>query len=216
MFLGDREPATDVEWEHSWEQAVFEFPKRRSSRSSLALLASFLAHGTILFVLLDRQPIFVKPSSVAWGRQNTSGVLIYAPPRLELAANEHPKLQLHRKPKPAPAPPPAPVEAARAGSQNGSMFSGPAKGIEAVPAIPLAFPDPEIYPWQLSGVQGDVIVEVTIDQKGNVSDTRVLQSLKQDIDQKCIATLRNWRFRPAMVDGIAIASRQDVHFHFPS
>ena len=96
------------------------------------------------------------------------------------------------------------------------MFSGPANGIEATPAIPLHFPDPEIYPWQLSGVQGDVIVEVTIDQKGNVSGARVLQSLKQDIDDKCIATLRNWHFRPAMVDGMAISSRQDVHFHFPS
>ena len=194
---------------------MFEFPKRRSSRRNAALLASFFVHGAILFLLFDRQPAFVKPSSVAWGRQNTSGTLIYAPPRLELASNEHPKLQLNRKPKPAPAPP-APVEAARAGSANGSMFSGPGKGIEATPAIPLNFPDPEIYPWQLSGVQGDVVVEVTIDQKGNVSDTRVLQSLKQDIDDKCIATLRNWRFRPAMIDGMAIASRQDVHFHFPS
>ncbi len=193
---------------------MFEFPKRRSSRRNAALLASFLAHGTILFLLLDRQPAFVKPSSVAWGRQGTSGTLIYAPPRLEIASNAHPKLQLNRKPKPAP--PPAPVEAARAGSPDGSMFSGVSKGIEAIPAIPLHFPDPEIYPWQLSGVQGDVIVEVTIDQKGNVSDTRVLQSLKQDIDNKCVAVLRNWRFRPAMVDGMAIASRQDVHFHFPS
>ena len=194
---------------------MFEFPKRRTSRRNAALLASFVVHGTILFILLHRQPAFVKPSSVAWGRQGTSGTLIYLPPRLEVANNTHPKLQLNRKPKPAPAPL-APVEAARAGSSNGSMFSGPAKGIEATPAIPLAFPDPEIYPWQLSGVQGDVIVEVTIDQKGNVSDTRVLQSLKQEIDEKCIATLRNWRFRPAMVDGMAIASRQDVHFHFPS
>jgi TonB family protein len=205
----------DVKCRDSWEQVVFEFPKRRSLRPNAALFASFLAHAAVLFFLLHRQPIFVKPSSIAWGRQSTAGTLIYAPPRLELASNQHPKLQLNRKPKPAPAPP-APAESARAGSQNGSMFSGPAKGIEATPAIPLAFPDPEIYPWQLSGVQGDVVVEVTIDEKGGVSDTRLLQSVKRDIDEKCIATLRNWRFRSAMVDGMAIASRQDVHFHFPS
>jgi len=60
------------------------------------------------------------------------------------------------------------------------------------------------------------IVEVTIDEKGSVADMRVLQSLKRDIDEKCVATLRNWRFRPAMLDGVAISSRQDVHFHFPS
>jgi TonB family protein len=65
-------------------------------------------------------------------------------------------------------------------------------------------------------MQGDVIVEVTIDEKGNVTNTKVIQSLLQEVDDKVIATLRNWRFKPASVDGIAISSRQDVHFHFPS
>jgi TonB family protein len=97
------------------------------------------------------------------------------------------------------------------------MFSGPATGREARPALPLVFPDPAIYPWQLpSGMQGEVVVEVTIDAQGTVTDTRVLQSFKQDIDEKVIATVRNWRFRPATVDGLPISSRQDVHFHFPS
>jgi hypothetical protein len=49
-----------------------------------------------------------------------------------------------------------------------------------------------------------------------VTDTRVLQSLQQDIDEKIVATLRGWRFKPATVDGAPICSRQDVHFHFPS
>ncbi|HEV2615458.1 MAG TPA: energy transducer TonB, partial [Candidatus Acidoferrales bacterium] len=99
---------------------------------------------------------------------------------------------------------------------NGSFDHGPATGTEALPALPLIFPDPVIFPWQLDDVRGDVVVEVTIDVQGNVTDTRVLQSLKQEIDQKVVATLRGWRFKPATVDGIAISSRQDVHFHFPS
>jgi TonB family protein len=61
-----------------------------------------------------------------------------------------------------------------------------------------------------------VIVEVTIDEHGVVTETKVVQSLQSDIDDKVIATLKNWRFRPASVDGVAISSRQDVHFHFPS
>ncbi len=195
---------------------MFEIPSRRPSHRNIGVLFSFIAHLAVLFVLVRRQPVFVKPSSVAWGRQHTSGVLIYAPPRPEVASNEHPKLRLNLKPKPAPALLPRPVESSRAGSPNGSLFSGPGKGIEAVPAIPLQFPDPDVYPWQVSDVRGDVVVEITIDEKGSVSNTRLLQSLKQDVDEKCIATLRNWRFRPAMVDGVAIASRQDVHFHFPS
>jgi protein TonB len=83
--------------------------------------------------------------------------------------------------------------------------------------LPLVFPDPAILPWQLpNGLQGDVIVEVTIDTQGLVTDTKVLQSFQPEIDEKVLATLRNWRFRPATVDGVAISSRQDVHFHFPS
>jgi protein TonB len=89
-------------------------------------------------------------------------------------------------------------------------------GTEAKPALPLVFPDPELYPWQLANVQGDIIVEVTIDENGNVTETRVLQSLKAEIDNKVVATLKTWRFRPASIDGVAISSRQDVHFHFPS
>jgi TonB family protein len=195
---------------------VFEIPKRRSTTRRLALIGSFLLHCVGVFLWLHREPAFIKPSSVAWGRQGTSGVLIYVPQRLEFAdADARPKLQFKRKNKPAP-PPPAPTESARAGMESGSMMTGPSTGIEATPALPLIFPDPAIFPWQLSGLQGDVVVEVTIDQQGVVSQTKVLQSLKQEIDEKCIATLRNWRFRPAMVDGVAISSRQDVHFHFPS
>jgi TonB family protein len=59
-------------------------------------------------------------------------------------------------------------------------------------------------------------VEVTIDEQGTVTETRLLQSLKPDIDEKVVATVRNWRFKPATVDGVAISSRQDVHFHYPN
>ena len=79
----------------------------------------------------------------------------------------------------------------------------------------MIFPDPAIPSGQLKGLQGDVVVEVTIDDKGTVTETRVLQSLQQEIDQQVIATLKGWRFKPASVDGMAISSRQDVHFHFP-
>ncbi|HTM35656.1 MAG TPA: TonB family protein [Terriglobales bacterium] len=192
---------------------MFEVPQRRPLRRNLAPLLSFLVHAIAVFVWVHREPIFVKPSSVAWGREGVSGTLIYLPPR-SVANNELPKLRFHHRPHPQPKLPP--IESARAGSPQGSASSGPSRGIEATPAIPLHFPDPDIYPWQLSGVKGDVVVEVTIDEKGSVADMRVLQGLQHDIDEKCIATLRNWRFRPAMLDGIAISSRQDVHFHFPS
>lgn len=85
------------------------------------------------------------------------------------------------------------------------------------PALPIEFPNPAILPWQIpSGVEGTVIVEVTIDALGNVTETRVLKGLGHGIEEKVVAALRNWRFRPAMRDGRAIPSQQDVYFHFPS
>lgn len=197
---------------------MFEVPKPRKSRARASLLCSFAFHCLLVFLWLSRPPIFVQPSSVAWGLRGTSDSIVYFATAVTRSEKQSKKLQYHSKPKPKAKsePPQTSEETARAGMADGSMFNGPATGTEATPALPLVFPDPEIYPWQLKGVQGDVIVEVTIDEKGNVTNTRVLQSLQQDVDEKVIATLRNWRFRPALVDGIAISSRQDVHFHFPS
>jgi protein TonB len=65
-------------------------------------------------------------------------------------------------------------------------------------------------------LNGDVIVEITIDEHGNITETKILQALGFGLEEKVLAALRNWRFHPATLDGVAIASRQDVHFHFPS
>jgi TonB family protein len=196
---------------------MFDLAKRRNTRRNRALLASFLIHGVVLYCWLHRAPWFVRPSTVAWGHYGQSDTLVYFP-RAELQESAE-KTQLHLSPKhkaPKKAPQ-IPVQSARRGSPAGSSFNGSTEGTEAMPAIPLVFPDPTIYPWELrNGLQGDVVVEVTIDERGNVTQTRLLESLAQDIDQKVVATVREWRFRPATVEGLAVSSRQDVHFHFPS
>jgi TonB family protein len=195
---------------------MFNELKRERRSSNAARLVSLAVHGVIIFALFDRPPIFVKPSSVAWGMRGKSEEIIYFA-RVKEPAVIAKKLLLPPKVrhKPPQATPQA-ADALRAGSPNGSLFHGPGVGSEARPALPLVFPDPVIYPWQLANLKGDVIVEVTIDPQGNVTDTHVLQSLKQDIDEKVVATLKGWHFKPATVDGVAISSRQDVHFHFPS
>lgn len=195
---------------------MFEVPKPPNRRSRIALFSSFAVHCVVVFMWLHRPPAFIQPSSIAWGMHGTAEKITYFPPAPQSRAAEKQHV-LHFKQEKKPVPVAPPVQSARAGSEEGSMFSGPATGREARPALPLIFPDPAIFPWQLpSGMQGEVVVEVTIDAQGTVTDTRVLQSLKQDIDEKVIATVRNWRFRPATVDGLPISSRQDVHFHFPS
>lgn len=197
---------------------MFQIPQPNDNQKRMALAASLIAHSVIVFLWLNRAPMFIQPSSVAWGIHGNSANLIYFPRVAE--PTKSPK-KLHFRPKtrqkPAIEAPQQPVESARAGAPEGSLAQGPVTGVEASPALPLVFPDPSIYPWQLpKGLQGDVIVEVTIDEHGIVTETKVVQSLQSDIDDKVIATLKNWRFRPASVDGVAISSRQDVHFHFPS
>jgi TonB family protein len=197
---------------------MFHIPKRGSRTQRAWLLTSFLFHCVLLFLLLYRAPIFVKPSSVAWGFHGKSEHLIYFPRAVseQKQDSKPPVLRLkaeHRVPKK----PESMVESTRAGVPTGSLFQGPVAATEARPALPIVFPDPEINPGQLpQGMQGDVIVEVTINEQGSVTETRVLQSLERNIDEKVLTTLRGWRFKPATVDGVAISSRQDVHFHFPS
>jgi TonB family protein len=196
---------------------MLEIPQRANNRRK-TILVSFAAHCFVVYLWLNRAPIFVQPSSVAWGAHGNSAKLIYFP---RVAEHESSAKKLHfrakSKHRPVIEAPQEAIESARAGAPEGSLFRGPVTGVEASPALPLIFPDPSIYPWQLpKGLQGDVIVEVTIDEHGNVTETRVVQSLQPEIDDKVIATLRNWRFKPAKVDGVAISSRQDVHFHFPS
>ena len=64
------------------------------------------------------------------------------------------------------------------------------------------------------GVQGDVVVDVTIDPTGKVADLAVLHTLGYGIESSVIGTLKTWIFRPATKDGSPIASVQELHFHY--
>lgn len=106
---------------------------------------------------------------------------------------------------------------ARAGSPLGTTIDGPISGHEVHVAYPIVFPDPPVARSQLPpDLNGDVIIEVTIDAAGNVVETRILQAIGHGIDEKIAATLRQWHYQPATLDGIPVASKHDVHFHFPS
>jgi TonB family protein len=101
-----------------------------------------------------------------------------------------------------------------AGSQYGSLSSG-ALGHEVRPALPVASAEPAVSPADLvGGIEGSVVVEITIDDKGNIVEKTVIQSLRPAIDAKVLAALESWHFMPATRDGIAIPSKQDVYYHF--
>lgn len=102
-----------------------------------------------------------------------------------------------------------------AGSTYGSALDGKTYGYEIRPALPVFSPDPAVDAADFAGIEGDVVVEVTIDEHGTIVQKTVVQSLRPTLDNKVLAALANWQFRPATRDGVPIPSKQDVYYHFP-
>lgn len=202
-----------------------------------ALALSFAAHGVVLLVLSHRAPVVVLPHEVALGTPYSSGSVIYiAPLGREHTQAESQPLQVAKlkAPKPDQSPRPKPVARQReeasktadsapdvtasAGSPYGVHIPGtPLTGPAVMPALPQVFPDPPIARSDLpAGISGDVIVEVTIDEQGNVTDLKLTQGIGYGIDEKVLSVLRQWHFRPATRNGLNIASQHLVHFHYPA
>ncbi len=103
---------------------------------------------------------------------------------------------------------------APAGLPYGTVSTGPTAGNEIRPALPVQTADPVAYPWELPATEGNVVVEITIDDQGDIVHKAVLQSMGPKLDEKALAALDGWRFHPATRNGVAIASKQDAVFHF--
>ena len=103
---------------------------------------------------------------------------------------------------------------AQAGERYGTLNSGPLFGEEVRPALPITTSDPVVYPWQLPTSAGNEVIEITIDERGEIVHKTVLVSLSPEIDTKCLAALDNWHFHPATRNGTPIPSKQDAIFPF--
>ena len=210
-------------------------------RGHRAVGVSVAAHLALLAVIAFHNPrmIDVSPAWLAYGDGSHTYKLIYFTPASQnadtppdtakllfppRATQPRPRPQ-SQPPKPAPEPQQAMVNAdaeagdhnSHAGSPLGTMIDGPITGHEVHVAYPVVFPDPPVVRAELPrDLQGDVVIEVTIDSQGNVVETRIVQAIGHGIDEKIEATLRRWHYQPATLDGTPVASRHDVHFHFPS
>jgi periplasmic protein TonB len=198
--------------------------------------ASVVVHLVALgLVLRQPAPVFVRPQSVVAGAGGTSVTALYLP--YDLGVHSEPASEARvslaaiktktprRKPSPAPLKaalkaeenrPGDALQAARAGSPYGSAADGLADGSEIRPALPVTFVNPDVSGDLPKGVQGDVVVEVTIDARGNIVAKRILQRIGYGVDEKVLAALEGWRFTPATQDGVPIPSQHDIHFHFPN
>jgi len=103
---------------------------------------------------------------------------------------------------------------AQAGLPYGTLNRGPFSGDEVRPALPVTTADPVAYPWELPDSEGNVVVEIVIDERGAIVAKTVLQSLGPKLDEKVLLALENWHFQPATRNGSPISSKQDAIFHF--
>jgi TonB family protein len=201
-------------------------PKRQVASLSISLAIHLLFLG---WLLNSPTPIFVAPLSVAKGESGSSLTRIYFGGDSGVTQEQPKTLTLQRPPKLASPhrlePPAAKREAGNeiatarpggpaGGSLYGSLSYGTFTGPEIRPALPIVSPDPA-FGSDAAGIEGDVIVEITIDEAGAIVQKIVIQSLGPAVDQKVLAALENWRFTPASKNGVPIPSKQDVYYHFP-
>jgi TonB family protein len=209
------------------KQLHSEISKRQTISLSVSLALHFLFLGWILH---SPAPIFVAPSSVVRGQSGSSLTRIYFGGDSGVSQEQpKPRLTWRRPSKTAKArslePPPAKLEMGNetasirpsgpaAGSLYGSLSYGTLTGPEIRPALPVVSPDP-VFGSDAAGIEGDVIVEITIDETGAIVQKVVMHSLGPAVDERVLAALEKWHFAPASKNGVPIPSKQDVYYHFP-
>ena len=72
-----------------------------------------------------------------------------------------------------------------------------------------------VYPddARAAGVQGVVILEVLIDENGDVSDAKVLRTVPM-LDQAAVEAVRQWRFTPTLLNNVPVTVVMTVTVNF--
>ena len=63
-------------------------------------------------------------------------------------------------------------------------------------------------------VQGVVVLQVTISERGAVSEIEVLKGLSHGLTEAAIASVEQWRYQPATLDGKPVAVYYNVTVSF--
>jgi protein TonB len=75
-----------------------------------------------------------------------------------------------------------------------------------------------VYPAlaRTARVQGDVVIEATIDEEGKVGDARVVKSVPM-LDQAALDAVRQWEYQPSLLNGVptAVVTTVTVKFTQP-
>src|ERR1700722_18027537 len=187
-------------------------------------IISLVVHGILLTWLLHTpEPQLLTANSVASGQNGKSVTRLYWPSKTPDESNQsssdqatqryrhqrlsHDKLTWTAQSKPPKLQAPN-NQLARTNEQDNSTS-------QTLSALGHGAQAGALYGTLNNGpFSGNEIIEITIDERGEIVRKTVLQSLGPDIDDKCLAALENWHFRPATRNGTAIMSKQDAIFPF--
>jgi protein TonB len=122
----------------------------------------------------------------------------------------------------------AETETAAAGGEGGGVAPFPAWQMssntgahgfhhQVSQALPVYTPEPPIlrgdFPETARGKE--VVMVVVINEEGAIAAFKVVQGVGNGVERTIVETLKRWVYVPAKFNGRAIASQQELRFHFP-
>ena len=116
-----------------------------------------------------------------------------------------PDTGLNVGPPTGPPPPPPPPPAVTKPVPVGSLVRQPKKMVDRQPVNPLEA--------QQAHLEGLVILEADIDDRGNVDRVRVLRSAPL-FDQAAIDAVRGWRYTPTLLNGVPVQVLMTITVNF--
>lgn len=97
------------------------------------------------------------------------------------------------------------IDAAQQGAKQAPPHYDPPAVISAVEAV---------YPLQSVAI-GTVVLEVSLDEAGRITDVRVVRGIAS-LTEPAERSVRQWKFQPAAFDGKPVSSKIVVAFSFVS
>ena len=142
------------------------------------------------------------------------------------------KRELPKKEKPPEPPPPPELQMSQANAPDADTMAiaapsldagvdlggGPNLGVGASDSdsVPLVRVPPQ-YPIRASerGIEGWVVLQFTITETGTVRNPSVVDSKpKRIFDRSAIQAIRKWKYRPRVIDGVAVERTEEVKLTF--